>query len=136
MARVLGVRRPDIVEGIVTLGSPLLDEFAVHPLVRNQVRAVALLGSLGVPGLFSYGCRGECCAAARRDLGGPFPEQVSFTSVYSRSDGIVQWRACLDPAAEHVEVRSSHAGMAANAEVYRAIAFALAPASAGLRAAV
>ena len=136
MARVLGVRRPDIVEAIVTLGSPLLDEFAVHPFVRNQVRAVALLGSLGVPGVFSYGCRGECCATARRDLGVPFPEQVGFTSVYSRSDGIVQWRACLDPAAEQVEVRSSHVGMAANPEVYRAIARALAPASAVLRAAV
>jgi pimeloyl-ACP methyl ester carboxylesterase len=131
MARVLAVRRPDIVESIVTLGSPLTDEFAVHPFVRNQVRAVALLGSLGVPGLFSYGCRGECCAGARRDLAAPFPDGVRFTSVYSRTDGIVAWRVCLDPAARHVEVRSSHIGMAANADVFRAIGEALAPAAAG-----
>jgi pimeloyl-ACP methyl ester carboxylesterase len=135
MARVLAVRRPDLVEAIVTLGSPLLDEFAIHPLVRNQVRAVALLGSLGVRGLFSYGCRSDCCAQARRDLAAPFPGEVRFTSVYSRSDGIVRWRACLDPAAEHVEVISSHIGMAANAQVYRAIADALPAPATALRAA-
>jgi pimeloyl-ACP methyl ester carboxylesterase len=134
MARVLAVRRPDLVEAIVTLGSPLLDEFAVHPLVRNQVRAVALLGSLGVPGLFSYGCRSDCCAEARRDLAAPFPADVRFTSVYSRSDGIVCWRACLDPAAWHIEVVSSHIGMAANAQVYRAIADALPAPAVALRA--
>lgn len=127
MARVLAVRRPDLIEAIVCLGSPLLDEYAVHPLVRNQVRVVAMLGSLGVPGLFSYGCRAGCCAAARRDLAAPFPDGVRFTSVYSRSDGIVAWRACLDSAARRVEVRSSHIGMAANADVFRAIGEALAP---------
>jgi triacylglycerol lipase len=135
MARVLGVRRPDLIDTVVCLGSPLLDEFAVHPLVRNHVRAVALLGSLGVPGLFSFGCHSSCCADARRDLAAPFPADVRLTSVYWRSDGIVDWRACLDPAARHVEVRSSHIGMAANVEVFRATGEALAPASASLRAA-
>jgi pimeloyl-ACP methyl ester carboxylesterase len=135
MARVLAVRRPDLIEGIVCLGSPLLDEFAIHPVVRNQLRAVAMLGSLGIPGLLSYGCRSSCCAGARSDLAAPFPEGVRFTSIYSRTDGIVAWRACLDPAARQVEVRSSHIGMAANADVFRAIGDALAARSESLRAA-
>ncbi len=66
MARILAVRRPDLVEGIVCLGAPLADQLKVHPLVRAQVRTVALLGSLGVPGLFSYGCGSGCCAAGHR----------------------------------------------------------------------
>ena len=37
---------------------------------------------------------------------------LAFTAVFSKRDGIVDWRACLDPAAEHVEVRTSHCGMA------------------------
>ena len=37
---------------------------------------------------------------------------VAFTAIYSKRDGIVDWRACLDPAAQHVEVRTSHCGMA------------------------
>jgi hypothetical protein len=33
----------------------------------------------------------------------------------------------LDPAADHVEVRSSHIGMAFNADVFRVVAEALQP---------
>ena len=43
-------------------------------------------------------------------------------AIYSRSDGIVSWRACLDPGARQVEVDSSHAGMSVNREVYRVLA--------------
>jgi len=42
--------------------------------------------------------------------------------VYSRSDGIVSWEACLDPFAEHVEVQSSHGGMSVHPGVYRVLA--------------
>jgi triacylglycerol lipase len=126
MARVLAVRRPELVEGIVCLGSPMTDQLEVHPLVRAQLRTVALLGTLGVPGLFSFGCGSGCCAKATADTTAPFPEGIGFTSIYSRSDGIVAWRACLDPAAEQVEVRSSHVGMAVNGQVFRAVAAALA----------
>jgi pimeloyl-ACP methyl ester carboxylesterase len=126
MARVLAVRRPELIEQIICLGSPLVDQFEVHPLVRAQVRAVALLGSLGVPGLFSYGCGSDCCVQATSDITAPFPREVGFTSIYSRSDGVVAWRMCLDPAADHVEIPSSHIGMAVNAHVFRAIARTLA----------
>jgi pimeloyl-ACP methyl ester carboxylesterase len=131
LARVLAVRRPDLVDRIVSLGSPLRDQLAVHPLVHAQVLAVGLLGTAGIPGLFSRSCLwGECCAEAREQVAGAFPADVAFVSVYSRSDGIVDWRACLDPAARCVEVRSSHCGMAVSADVYRVVAEALAPAPA------
>src|SRR5262245_54401933 len=51
-ARVLAVRRPDLVSGIVALGSPQVDPMAVHPLIRLPVIAVGALGTLGAPGLF------------------------------------------------------------------------------------
>ena len=60
----------------------------------------------------------------------PFPSGIRYVSIYSRSDGIVDWRSCLDPAAEHVEVDASHIGMAVSVPVYRAVAAALAAASA------
>jgi triacylglycerol lipase len=126
-AKVLGQRRPDLVSGIVTLGTPQLDPLAVHPLVRLQIMALGALGTLGAPGLFSRAClHGSCCERFREDYASPFPGEVGYVSVYSRSDGIVDWRACLDPAAEQVEVVASHIGMAANAATYRAIADALA----------
>src|SRR5215213_7838951 len=40
LAKVLAVRHPELVSGIVTLGSPQLDPFDIHPLVRMQVYAV------------------------------------------------------------------------------------------------
>jgi triacylglycerol lipase len=126
LARVLAVRRPDLVSGIVMLGSPVVDPLAIHPVVRVQVEAVSALGNLGAPGLFRSACvAGECCKPFRGDSEAAFPAGVGFVSVYSRSDGVVDWRACLDPAAELVEVDSSHVGMAANAEVYTVIAAAL-----------
>ena len=128
MARILAARRPELVAAIVCMGSPLTDQFAVHPLVRVHVEAVAALGTLGVHGLFRRNCLlGSCCEQVRREAAAPFPAGVRFTSIYSRSDGIVDWRACLDPAATHVEVVSSHCGMAVNGRVYTEIGRALAP---------
>lgn len=127
MARLLAVRRPDLVDGIVTLGSPLMNQLAVHPLVRLHITWVGLLGSIGVPGLFHYGCGyGDCCAEAREQSEADLPRGVGFVSIYSRRDGIVDWRACLDPAAEHVEVDATHIGMSVHAGTYREVARALA----------
>lgn len=126
-ARVLALRRPELVSGIVTLGSTHLDPRAVHPIVSLQARALSLLGSLGAPGLLSDKCyTGDCCARVSSELSEPFPAGVGFVSIYSRHDGIVDWRACLDPAAECVEVGSSHCGMGVHPDSYREIARALA----------
>jgi pimeloyl-ACP methyl ester carboxylesterase len=131
-ARVLAVRRPDLVSGIVTLGSPLKHGLAVHPLVRASVFGMGVLGTVGVDGLMRRSCLwGDCCTNFWDDFQAGFPSGMGFVSIYSRTDGIVKWKACLDPAAETVEVRASHIGMAVNAEVYRAIAATLE----GLRAA-
>jgi hypothetical protein len=54
--------------------------------------------------------------------------------VYSRSDGIVDWRACIDPHAEAVEVDSSHCGMSVHPQVYALLARVLDGAPAAARA--
>ena len=123
LGRVLTVRNPDTVSTLVTLGSPVLAPLSVGPTVLSAVRSVARLGDLGFPRVFSTRCAdGECCAAFREDLLSPIPEAVDAISIYSRSDGIVSWRACLDPCARHVEVDSSHSGMSVNRAVYRELA--------------
>ncbi len=125
-SRALAVRRPDLIDRVVTLGSPLRDQLDVHPMVRAQVYAIGRLGTFGVPGLFSSACTsGPCCERVNQELQAPFPDTVRLTSLYSRSDGIVQWRSCLDPDADCIEVRSSHIGMAFSIGVYREIATAL-----------
>jgi triacylglycerol lipase len=125
-AKVLGVRRPDLVSGVVALGSAQLDPLAIHPLVHAQVYLLGTLGTIGAHGVFKHSCRnGSCCESFWEDLRKPMPDGVGYLSVYSQTDGIVSWRACLDESAELVEIRSSHCGMALNADAYRAIARAL-----------
>jgi triacylglycerol lipase len=127
LARALACRRPELVSGIVTLGSPTLSMLAINPLVLLQVGLLGALGTSRVPGFFSLNClRGACCEAFRADLVGDFPAGVGFVAMYSRSDGIVDWRACLDPAAELVEIDATHCGMAVNRAAYEQIALALA----------
>ena len=102
-AKVLARRRPDLVSGIVTLGSPQLNPVGIHPLVRAQVYAVGALGSLGARGLFRHSCLwGDCCTHFWDDLRGKLHRDIGYVSVYSRSDGVVNWRNCLDEGARHV----------------------------------
>jgi pimeloyl-ACP methyl ester carboxylesterase len=125
LARALAVRNPHAVAGLVMLGSPTGDGLAVSEHVLRTVRWVATLGDIGLPGVLSSSCRdGECCAAFRADLQAPLAPGAA-TAIYSRSDGIVDWRACVDPHAEAVEVDSSHCGMSVHPDVYRVLGRAL-----------
>jgi pimeloyl-ACP methyl ester carboxylesterase len=126
--RWLAARRPDLVAGLITLGSPLRDPLAVNLAVLVNIGLVGTLGTLGVRSVLSLGCLrfDRCCAVAWREGTGPLPKGFPFLSIYSRSDGIVEWRACLDPAARHLQVESSHCGMAFNVDVLRAVGAELA----------
>jgi len=122
LARSLAVRDPDSVCGLVTLGSPVCASLAVSESVLRTVRWMARLGDLGVPGLFSSNCHeGECCESFREHLAAPLAPHIEAAAVYSRSDAIVDWRACLDPYADCVEVDSSHCGMSVHPGVYRVL---------------
>lgn len=122
LARSLAVREPDAVAGLLMLGSPVRDGLAVSPQVLATVRLMARLGDLGLGGVFSSDCAdGQCCEAFWQDMHAPLPERLQAVSVFSRSDGIVDWHACLDPHARHVEVDSSHCGMSVHPAVYRVI---------------
>ncbi len=122
LARSLAVRHPESVRGLVMLGSPVRDGLAVSSPVLLTARWLARLGDLGLPGVFSSSCRdGACCQSFRADLKAPLAPSIDAVSVHSRSDGIVDWRACLDPHAEPVEVDSSHCGMSVNPAVYRVL---------------
>jgi triacylglycerol lipase len=66
-----------------------------------------------VPGLMAEDCvAGSCARRSFEECRSPMPAGIDFTAVYSRRDGIVDWRACVEPAAHQVEVTASHLGMA------------------------
>lgn len=57
------------------------------------------------------------------------PIQQPITSIYSRSDAIVHWRAAIDhvsPRVRHIEVRAPHIGMGFNPAIWALVLEALA----------
>jgi pimeloyl-ACP methyl ester carboxylesterase len=106
-------RRPDLVAGVVALAGPLTGTLSVAPSVRAQLEFLFRLNRRGLRRLISQDCvTGECGRRVAAELDTPFPDRLPYTSVYSRNDAILDWRACLDPVAETVEVSCSHTGMA------------------------
>jgi pimeloyl-ACP methyl ester carboxylesterase len=134
LARGLAVRRPDLISGIVTMGSPVLAPGAHHVLLTSSVDMLVRLSRAGVPGLMSEECvAGSCARQSFDESREPMPVGVSFTAVYSKRDAIVDWRACVDPEAHAVEVTASHVGMALDPRVVNVVSDALRlPAHGGL----
>ncbi|QYJ02610.1 alpha/beta hydrolase [Nocardioides panacisoli] len=126
IARGVAVRRPDLVAGVVTMGSPIMAPAAHHKVLTGGVHMLATLSSVGVPGVMSRQCVGGACAEASfTEAQTPLPAGIGLTNVYSQRDGIVDWQACIDPAGEPVEVTASHIGMALDPQVARAVTAAL-----------
>jgi triacylglycerol lipase len=119
LARGIASRRPDLVDGIITMGSPLLAPGAIHSVLAFDLSVIIALRRAGLGGVMGDDCTSGDCARlsweeSRRDL----DESVAFTSIFSRRDGIIDWRGCLDPGARTVEVRTSHLGMAIDPVVF------------------
>lgn len=117
LAKVLAHRKPDLVEQVIALGSPLNDPFDVHPLTMAGVHAAHLFNAVRY--------RHDASVEMRflRDLRAE--PRVPTTSIYSRSDGVVNWKACRRSDVNSIEVRGSHVGLALNPEVYRIVAHLL-----------
>lgn len=126
LARGIAARRPDLVSGIVTLGSPVLAPGAHHASLARGVDVLVRLSRAGVPGLMSEDCvAGACARRSWEDTQLPLPDGIDFTAIYSPRDGIVDWHACVDPAARAVEVRASHVGLAVDPRVIGEVVAAL-----------
>jgi triacylglycerol lipase len=126
LARGIAARRPDLVSGIVTLGSPVLAPGAAHSLLLFDLALIVRLRRVGLGGLMGEDCTsGDCAQLAWDQARSPLPAGLPMTSVFSRRDGIVDWRSCLDPQARAVEVRTSHLGMAFDPSVLDIVARSL-----------
>jgi pimeloyl-ACP methyl ester carboxylesterase len=99
-ARRLALRIPDQVRQVISLGSP----FALAGRPVDDSPGARVYQRLN-PGATNR-------RVSRGSLSRPLP--MPSTSVYSRWDGVVDWRQCRQqpgPRSENVAVRSSHLGM-------------------------
>jgi pimeloyl-ACP methyl ester carboxylesterase len=112
MARGLAARRPDLVAGIVTMGSPMLAPGAAHATLLAMISLLRRLEAMGLQVMGEDCTQGGCALRMWEESQLPLPDGFPFTAIYSPRDGIADWRACIDPAGQAREVRTSHLGMA------------------------
>ncbi|ROP35473.1 alpha/beta fold hydrolase [Saccharothrix texasensis] len=121
LARLVSVRRPELVRGLVMLASPVLDQLGAHPSVMRVARKMARLSRAGVPGLLNEDCfAGACYDTNSTAMAQPL--EVPAIAVFSRNDLIAPWELCADPCADCIEVTSTHTGMGLDPEVFRLLA--------------
>jgi pimeloyl-ACP methyl ester carboxylesterase len=121
-ARDLALHQPDLVRYVVTMGSPFTGDITATNARRiYETLSGETLQDVNI----------EDIKALAGDL------LVPTTSIYSRSDGIVNWRTCLvrpSERAENIEVHlASHIGLGVNAAVLWAVADRLAQAEGQFR---
>ena len=123
-ARLLAIRHPELVERVITLGTPINSPAeSAHPAISAIAARVGKLN--GNP----EGCLTESCPCglALSDL---TTCDVPVTVVYSRRDGIVHWQSCVDRSGganvDHQEVISTHVAMGISADVCQIVADRLA----------
>ena len=110
LVREAARERPDLVERVITLGAPVVGGPTYTASAPMYIRR-------------GYDLEEIAATVVERE---EKPIQAPVYAVYSRSDGVVAWRACIDrfdnPHVEHFEVRSSHLGMVSSPRVFRLIA--------------
>lgn len=103
---------PDCVARVITYGTPVVG------------------GPTHTVGADVFGVK-ECARITElsEQLDRESPLQVPVTVIFTRRDGVVSWRACLDrhtPRVEHVEVTSTHLGLGIDPDVWTVVADRLA----------
>jgi len=111
LAKVMSQRRPQAVEQVIALGSPLADWSDLAALTQRAVGFVRTANEL------AYGRRFNVEGRFNYDL--KLPPAVPTTSIYTKADDVVNFRSCLRPDIPALPVWGSHNGLVVNPEVYR-----------------
>jgi pimeloyl-ACP methyl ester carboxylesterase len=113
-ARELARNAPERVRGVITLGSPFAGEpDGVNPWVAQLYETLS-------------GRRADDWPERERMKE---PPPMPSTAIYSRTDGVVAWRGCMEregPISENIEIQGSHCGLGHNPAALYAIADRLA----------
>ena len=127
LARSAAAQMPDRVASVITLGSPIAG-LAARPsvmsaadLVRKQI--LERHGKGVMPNCYTSRCTCDFLASLKEDL----PKSIRQTAVYTKTDGILDWRVCItgDPEVD-CEVSATHIGMVFSPLVYSVVAHRLA----------
>jgi pimeloyl-ACP methyl ester carboxylesterase len=123
IARSIAAQRPNDVASVTTLGAPFRGNVAHISVLKaaKAVRATILSehGEAVMPDCYTPRCTCDFLNSLRHEL----PRSMPQTAIYTRDDGIVDWRYCR--TGDHdcdFEVPGTHIGLVFNASAYSVIA--------------
>lgn len=129
IARSVAGQRPDDVASVITLASPFRSIVTSRTVFQAteaiRLRILQENGQKVLPDCYTGRCTCNFVDSLKRDV----PESMLETAIFTRDDGIVDWRYCVtrNPEADF-EVPGTHIGMAFNPSAYAIIAERLAKA--------
>lgn len=127
LVRAAAAQTPERIASVITLGAPIrgigarASVMSAADLVRKQI--LERHGRAVLPNCYTTTCTCEFFESLR----GQFPKSVRQTAIYTKSDGILDWRVCRtgDPNVD-IEVSATHIGMVFSPLVYSIVAHRLA----------
>ena len=127
IARSIAGDRPKDIASVITLVSPIrgtmVNRTVIHAAEAVRLRILQEHGTGVLPRCYTGRCTCDFIDSLRRKV----PDSMLQTAIYTRHDGIVDWRYCMtrNPGNDF-EVPGTHIGMAFNPTAYSIVAERLA----------
>jgi len=127
IARSIAGERPKDIASVITLVSPIRGTVAhravIHAADAIRLRILEEHGDGVLPRCYTGRCTCDFIDSLRRKV----PDSMLQTAIYTRHDGIVDWRYCMTKKpGNDFEVLGTHIGMAFNPAAYSIVAERLA----------
>ncbi len=121
LSRSAATQKPESVASVITLGSPFRGVKS-HPWVLEMGKQVRKRIVRDNPADKPECYTGFCNCETIKAWTSKFPEEVQHTAIHTKTDGIVDWEACLDGNCDNdFEVSGTHIGLVFNPQVYKII---------------
>ncbi len=118
MARIAALQRPELIASVITLAAPFRGIRAHSYVLWLGRRVRRRVQSEDAPQCFTGFCHCPSVTALQKDL----PTDVPHCAIYTKTDGIVDWRTCIhDDPLYNAEVSGTHIGLVFNRQVYQLI---------------
>lgn len=125
LAKAIIQRIPELIDRVVTVGSPFRDMVEAHPAVVGVWDYLKVgQGKLIARNLKASCGTGYCVCDFVKSMIAPDHVDVPQFAIYSRNDGVVGWQSCAEKNPDNnIEVnQASHMGLAFNIGSYKALA--------------